>query len=205
MSYSKNLSVIVGFMSLSEVSEAALVLTEVDLATGVIEITNTDSSAFSGTLLEWCRPFQYGTLESGGFSFAAGESRVYGVSAIGGILADDFWIYLDRTGGFGDESVVTTGIVFGSNQAGMGRVNNVVADTGGAAWADASDFVDTAGLGAGPGLTLQLDPFAPLSNTSANWSIGPSNFGSYVIPEPSASALVALGLFGLLGRRSRRT
>lgn len=204
MPHTKGLSVVVGLMTLCEVSRAALVLTEIDLGSGVIEITNTDSAPFSGTRLEWCRPFDYGTLESGGFSFAAGESRVYGVSLIAGTLEDDFWIYLDRTGGFTDESKVTTGVVFGSNQAGLGRVNDVVADTGGAAWADASDFVSTAGLGAGPGLTLQLDPFAPPPNTSASWSVGPSNFGSYVIPEPSVSALIVLSLLGLLGYRSRR-
>jgi len=188
-------------LSLSAPANASIVLTEINLTTGQIELTNTSASLFSGTELEWCRPFNYGVLETGGFSFAAGETRVYTMS-VSGLTADDVWIYLNRTGGFGDESAVTTGIVFGSDQsAAGGRVNAVVADTGGAAWAVNTDFVSTAGITAGQ--TLQLNAGAPASNSSANWSIGAANLGTYAVPEPSSTALLGLAGVSLLLRRRR--
>ena len=172
-------------------AEGSLTLTEVDLASGQIEITNTSDSAMGGALLEWCIPFAYGQMEAGTFSFAPGEVRTYD---IGGPLsaADDLWIYLDRTGGFGATNFVTTGVVWGSNQSGQGRVNSVVTNTGGAAWASNTDFVDTTGLSAG--MTLQAVFPGDMANTSAGWTIGEANLGTFGAGLPSGD-FDADGLF----------
>ena len=159
---------------------ANLELTEVDLSTGRIEITNVADIEVSGTLLEFCVPFIYGALESGGFLFAAGETRVYdtGLGALG--QADDLWIYLDRVGGFGNTQFVTSGVVWGSSQAGQGRVNSVVDNTLGEAWESVDDFVDTSSLGPGQSLQLQYPGDSP--NSSSGWEIATENLGGFTGP-----------------------
>ena len=167
---------LVSVVVLSVAAHANLTLTEVDLGTGDIEITNTSDTEMGGALLEWCIPFRYGQMEAGTFSFAPGEVRTYN---IGGPLseADDLWIYLDRIGGFGGTQFVTTGVVWGSDQSGQGRVNSVVSATGGAAWASNSDFVDISGLT--DGMTLQAIFPGDMTNTSAGWTIAEANLGTF--------------------------
>ncbi len=162
---------------------ANFTLTELNLDTGEFEVTNTSDVAISGALLEWCIPFVYGAAEQGAFEFAPGEVRTYSANrALSG--ADDFWLYLDRTsGGFGNTSLVTSGVVWGSSQAGQGRVDSVVNNTGGAAWASNTDFVDISGLQ--PGQTLQAIFPGDSANGSAGWTIGPANFGSFGPATPS--------------------
>ena len=176
-----SVSIAILFVMCAGVS-ASLTLTELDLATGEFEVTNTSDVTVSGALLEWCVPFVYGVSEGGAFDFAPGEVRTY--SANRSLSnADDFWLYLDRTGGFGNTSTVTSGVVWGSSQAGQGRVNSVVQNTGGAAWASNTDFVDISGLE--PGQTLQAIFPGDSANTSAGWTIGPANFGSFGAAAPS--------------------
>ena len=161
---------------------ANFTLTELDLATGEFEVTNTSDVTISGALLEWCVPFVYGAAEQGTFDFAPGEVRTYSANRPLS-AADDFWLYLDRTGSFGDTSIVTSGVVWGSSQAGQGRVNSVVTNTGGAAWASNTDFVDISGLQ--PGQTLQAIFPGDGANGSAGWTIGAANFGSFGSATPS--------------------
>ena len=171
------LMIVAGFVVGAGSASASLELTEVDIAGGMIELTNIGDTPFSGDLLEWCMPFVYGQLETS-FTFATGESRVYSVGP-GGALNDseDLWIYLDRTATFGDTSKVTSGVVWGSDQSGAGRVASVVSATGGEAWADATDFVDTSGLGAGQ--TIQLIYPGDIPNASSGWTVDEANLGVF--------------------------
>jgi hypothetical protein len=173
----KQLGVIAMMFALSaSVASATLELTELDLATGTIEMTNVGTTDVTGNLLEWCIPFVYGQMESGGFTFAPGESRVYTLpGSLSG--ADDLWIYQDRTGGFSNTATVISGIVWGSSQSGQGRVNSVVTNTGGEAWASTTDFVDISGLGAGQTLQLLFPGDTP--NESSGWTIADANFGTF--------------------------
>lgn len=154
-----------------------LELTEIDLFSGDIEITNIGDVATGGAMLEWCVPFLYGQLEIGTFSFEPGEVRTYNLGQPLDVAGEDLWIYLDRTGNFGDESKVTTGAVWGSDQSGQGRVNAVVDETGGAAWAVNTDFIPTTGITMGQ--TLQLIPPGNNPNSSSGWEIALANFGSF--------------------------
>ncbi|MEM7312197.1 MAG: hypothetical protein AAF497_03500 [Planctomycetota bacterium] len=158
-------------------ANATLELSEVDLSTGMIEMTNVGTTTVTGTLLEWCIPFAYGPMESGGFSFAPGESRVYSIG--GPILSssDDLWIYQDRSGGFSNTATVISGIVWGSSQAGQGRVNSVVNNTGGEAWESNTDFIDISGIGAGQTIQLLFPGDNP--NRSDGWTIDDENLGSF--------------------------
>lgn len=175
---------------------AELRMTELDLATGQVELTNIGDTIHSATSLDWCVPFTYGTLESGGYSFEPGESRVYDIP-FSFLDADDIWFYEDRVDpGFGDVTKVITGLIWGSNQAGRGRVNEVVDETTGV-WADNTDFVSTVGLSAGQ--TLQAIYPGTDIDQSIGWTIGESNLGVFV-PEPSAFILLILGASGMWRR-----
>ena len=135
-------------------------------------------------------------MESGGYSFEPGESRVYDIP-FSFLDADDIWFYEDRVDpGFGDVTKVITGLIWGSNQAGRGRVNEVVDETTGV-WADNTDFVSTVGLSAGQ--TLQAIYPGTDIDQSIGWTIGESNLGVFV-PEPSAFILLILGASGMWRR-----
>lgn len=170
------LGLIVGLLVVHE-ARANVVLTELDLATGTIELTNISGSTVTGTTLEWCIPFVYGGLESGGYSFGAGETRTYTLSVGALNAADDLWIYKDRIGSFNNTAAVVTGVVWGANQAGQGRVDSVVKNTNGAAWAMNTDFVSTAGLMAGQ--TIQVNAPALAPNASSGWSIDTAGLGEF--------------------------
>jgi hypothetical protein len=157
-------------------ASANIELTEVDLANGVIELTNTSGTVSSGVILEWCVPFSYGVLETAGYSFLPGETRTYNLGFNFG-SADDLWIYKDRTGNFGQTDRVISGVVYGSNQAGAGRVDSVVSNTGGDAWAANTDFVATAGIMSGQTLQMSAPALAP--NASSGWEIASSSLGSF--------------------------
>jgi len=182
----------------ASIANAAIVLTEVDFATDTIELTNIGDTNFSGTRLDWCVPFSYGSLQLGGFTFTPGESRTYTIGFnLDAASGDDLWIYLDRGPSFGNESEVTTGVVWGSNQAGSGRVNAVVAESD--AWDVAADFVTTGSIGAGQ--TIQLAPGSPPASTSPSWIIADANLGSYapkielsltIKPGPGANQVTVL-------------
>ena len=180
--------------------QAELRLTELDLSTGQVELTNIGSTVHEATSLDWCIPFAYGSMESGGFSFQPGESRVYTISSTF-FDADDLWFYQDRVDpGFGDETKVVTGIVWGSSQAGQGRVDAVVNETSGV-WASNTDFVSTAGLL--PGQTLQAIYPGTNIDQSIGWTIGDANLGVFV-PEPSGLALLLMGLVAFRCQRRER-
>jgi hypothetical protein len=163
-------------LGVSGVGQAQLVLTEVDFATNTIEITNVSGSVFSGTRLDWCVPFVYGTMQGGSFSFAAGEVRTYVIGSISATVGNDLWIYLNNSG-FNTESQVTTGVIWGSVQQGNGRTNNVVAKSN--AWDVATDFVETITPAIPAGHTMQLKAGSPSSATSASWEIAAANLGTY--------------------------
>ena len=194
----KNRAILIASLILSPLtSYSALLVTELDFSSNTIEITNTGSTSFAGSTLEWCVPFAYGTLESSSFTYISGEVRTYNVSSLTNVGGDDLWIYLNRSGGFSDMSAVITGAVWGSDQSGQGRVDAAV--SGSSAWGSNTDFISTSGLGAGQ--TLQLDPANPVSGSSANWSIGTANLGTFAIPEPSSLLLTSLGGLLLLARK----
>ncbi|MDA1006956.1 MAG: hypothetical protein O3A87_10835 [Verrucomicrobia bacterium] len=164
-------------LGVSGVGQAQLTLTEVDFATNTIEITNVSASTFSGTRLEWCVPFEYGTMHAASFSFAAGEVRTYVISKnISATVGDDLWIYLNNSG-FNTESQVTTGVIWGSVQQGNGRTNAVVAESD--AWDVVTDFVQTITPAIPAGHTMQLKAGSPSSATSASWEIAAANLGTY--------------------------
>ena len=160
-------------------ARANLVLTEVDFSTNTIEITNTGPSACPGTSLDWCVPFAYGpAMESGGFTFAAGESRTYVIPfALSPTVGEELWIYLDNSDFFEDESEVVTGVVWGSDQSGaiLTRISEVVNES--SAWSSTSDFVPTAPVPSDH--TLQLLPGSPPAHVSSSWTVAPANLGSY--------------------------
>ena len=179
---------------------AELRLTELDLSTGQVEITNVSDAVLEATSLDWCIPFIYGTMESGGFSYEPGESRVYTIPSTF-FDSDDLWFYQDRVDpGFGDETKVVTGIVWGSSQAGQGRVDAVVNETTGV-WASNTDFVATDGLM--PGQTLQAIYPGDNIDQSIGWTIADANLGVFV-PEPNTLSLLVAGLLVSCVRRRRQ-
>lgn len=99
--------------------EANLRITEVNPATGQIEVTNTGGAFVQSANVWFCYRFVYPIPFATGTSWAAGERKVATVASLNA-TDSDLWLYL--TNGFGNGNNITNGLKYGP-QANVGRMS----------------------------------------------------------------------------------
>ncbi|MEM6687833.1 MAG: PEP-CTERM sorting domain-containing protein [Planctomycetota bacterium] len=207
------LALLVGLMAILSpgTSRGGIVITEVDLANNLIELTN--DGIMNVDISTWwlCNrvngsPF-YATVSSAtsinGSSFEAsgaadlilenGDVLVLNVDA--GLLPDangEFAFY--NTNSFGSTSAIEDYILWGNP-----GIRDIVADNAGL-WID-NESIDVSGIGAGE--TIQL-----LSGTgvqASEYGIAPATLGFVAaVPEPSVTLVLSAGALIVSARRKRR-
>ena len=188
-------------------SNAAIVISEIDLANNRVELVNTGTSSVDLTNYWWCNrengsPFyqQINTTNSvvdAGLStgslttFGAGDILVLDISA--SFLPDiNGELGLYNTNTFGASAAIEDYVLWGNT-----GVRDAVAE-GASIWTD-NEFIDVSGLGAGDSIQLRN---GELGNSASEYFLGASSFG--VVPEPSSTLLLSLGAFGLGLIRKRK-
>lgn len=142
-------------------------ITEVDPATGRVEVTHVGATPFTtATSLPFCHRFNYASVIPANTTFGAGESKVFVVLGLN-TTDSDIWLYRDRN--FSFASSIITGIKYGP-AANVGRTG-LAASVG--LWPSASAFV------AAPAAGQSLQPVSLESTCTTNWFSGTPNFGSF--------------------------
>ena len=156
-----------GFFNTSSAAMEDLWITEVDPASGEVEVTNIGSEPVTTTsALPFCYRFSYSAAVPSGTTFGVGESKVFTIASLNG-TDSDLWLY--TAGSFSNANLITSGLKWGP-QSGVGRTT--IASNAGK-WSGNDSFVDVPPAGQ----TLQLtgaDPFA-----ASNWTTGEPNLGSF--------------------------
>jgi hypothetical protein len=123
-------------------------ITEIDPATGEVEVSNAGPAFTTPTSYPFCHRFNYQTTVTSGLFFATGGIHVISVSGLNG-ADSDIWLYSNSS--FANPASVVHGLKYGS-QPNVGRVG--VASTAGL-WPGASAYVNTPPAG----MTLSWDGF----------------------------------------------
>lgn len=146
-------------------------ITEVNPATGEVEVTNVGGEPFTvSSPLPFCHRFNYATSIPSGTTFNPGQSRVFVLSGLNA-TDSDLWLY--RNFSFGSAASMISGLKYGP-QANVGRTG--LASSGGL-WNGAGSFVPVPPAGQ----SLQLTGPNPFS--SLNWSAGSPNLGTFSPPR----------------------
>lgn len=142
-------------------------ITEVNPATGQIEVTHIGATQFTTTSsLPFCHRFNYFTVIPANTTFGAGESKVFVVAGLN-TTDSDIWLY--RDGNFTFASSIITGMKYGP-AANVGRTA-LAASVG--LWPSASAFVPA------PAAGQSLQPVSIEATRTTNWFSGTPNFGSF--------------------------
>jgi len=142
-------------------------ITEVNPATGQIEVTHIGATQFTTTSsLPFCHRFNYFTVIPGNTTFGPGESKVFVVAGLN-TTDSDIWLY--RDGNFTFASSIITGMKYGP-AANVGRTA-LAAAVG--LWPSASAFVPV------PAAGQSLQPVTIEATRTTNWFSGTPNFGSF--------------------------
>jgi hypothetical protein len=142
-------------------------ITEVNPATGQVEVTHIGTTQFTTTSsLPFCHLFNYASGIPIGTAFGAGESKVFTVSGLNS-SASDLWLYLDSN--FPNPGSIITGLKYGSS-ASLGRTSVAVAA---GIWPSTSAFVPL------PSSNQSLQPVTIEATRTTNWFSGTPNFGSF--------------------------
>lgn len=146
-------------------------ITEVNPATGQVEVTHAGATGFTvGSFLPFCHSFNYGSGIPAGTTFAPGESKSFTVSGLG-TTASDLWLYNDSN--FASSGSIISGVKFGSS-ASLGRTSVAVA---------AGIWPSTGAFLALPRAGESLQPFQLTDASTTNWFSGVPNFGSFAPAE----------------------
>ncbi len=147
-------------------------ITEIDLSTGTVEVTNTSPDPVTlSANMPFCHRFDYSSSISGGTSFTGGESQTFSVSGLNA-TEGDLWLYDEGTGNFNNGSAIISGLQYGSNNGGSGWGRTGLASTVNK-WTSSSDFVPLPASGE----TLQLNALE--TNDPANWVSQASTLNSF--------------------------
>ncbi len=142
-------------------------ITEVNPATGQVEVTHIGATPFTTTSsLPFCHRFNYFTAIPANTTFGPGESKVF---VVAGLNATDSDIWLYRDGNFGSAASIITGMKYGP-AANVGRTA-LAASVG--LWPSASAFVPA------PAAGQSLQPLSLEATRTTNWFSGTPNFGSF--------------------------
>lgn len=142
-------------------------ITEVNPATGEVEVTHTASAPFTTTSpLPFCHRFNYATVIPANTTFGAGESKVFVVAGLN-TTDSDIWLYRDAQ--FSLAVSLITGMKYGP-AANVGRTS-LAASVG--LWPGASAFVPA------PPAGQSLQPVTLEATRTTNWFSGAPNFGSF--------------------------
>lgn len=142
-------------------------ITEVNPATGQVEVTHIGTTQFTTTSsLPFCHRFNYFTVIPANTTFAPGESKVFVVAGLN-TTDSDIWLY--RDGNFTFASSIITGMKYGP-AANVGRTS-LAASFG--LWPSASAFVPA------PATGQSLQPVTIEATRTTNWFSATPNFGSF--------------------------
>lgn len=142
-------------------------ITEVNPATGQVEVTHIGTTPFTAaTSLPFCHRFNYFSVIPANTTFGAGESKVFVVAGLN-TTDSDIWLY--RDGNFTFASSIITGMKYGP-AANVGRTA-LAASVG--LWPSASAFVPAPAAGG------SLQPVNIAATTTTNWFSGTPNFGGF--------------------------
>jgi len=142
-------------------------ITEVNPATGQVEVTHVGATGFTtATSLPFCHEFIYFSTIPSGTSFGPGESKVFTVGGLNS-SAGDLWLYRDSN--FANPASIITGLKYGTS-ASVGRTAVAVAA---GIWPSTSAFVPT------PPNGQSAQPFTITDTQTTNWFACTPNFGSF--------------------------
>lgn len=142
-------------------------ITEVNPATGQVEVTHIGATQFTTTSsLPFCHRFNYFTVIPANTTFGTGESKVFVVAGLN-TTDSDIWLY--RDGNFTFASSIITGMKYGP-ATNVGRTA-LAASVG--LWPSASAFVPA------PAAGQSLQPVSIEATRTTNWFSGTPNFGSF--------------------------
>ncbi len=142
-------------------------ITEVNPATGQVEVTHIGATQFTtSSSLPFCHRFNYFTVIPANTTISPGESKVFVVAGLN-TTDSDIWLY--RDGNFTFASSIITGMKYGP-AANVGRTA-LAASVG--LWPSASAFVPA------PAAGQSLQPVSIEATRTTNWFSGTPNFGSF--------------------------
>lgn len=142
-------------------------ITEVNPATGQVEVTHIGATQFTtASSLPFCHRFNYFTVIPANTTFGAGESKVFVVAGLN-TTDSDIWLY--RDGNFTFASSIITGMKYGP-AANVGRTA-LAASVG--LWPSASAFVPA------PAAGQSLQPVSIEATRTTNWFSGAPTLGSF--------------------------
>lgn len=146
-------------------------ITEVNPATGQVEVTHTGVTGFTvGSFLPLCHTFSYDSGVPAGTTFGPGESKTFTVSGLNSV-ASDVWLFRDSF--YTSSGSIITGVKYGSS-ASLGRTSVAVAA---GIWPSTSAFLPL------PRSGESLQPFKLSDTPTTNWFSGVPNFGTFAAAE----------------------
>ncbi len=131
-------------------------ITEVDPATGQVEITNTGNAFVSSTNRPFCHRFFYQNVINASTDFAAGGIELFSLNNLDP-SSTDLWLY--RSSPFGSASNIVHGLQYGGGPTGRAGLASGVD-----LWSGAASFAPTPPAG----MTLAWDGFG---NTAFDWYV----------------------------------
>lgn len=201
----KTILSLVALSLLSAASQAAIVISEIDLANNKIELVNTGPAAVDLTGYFFCNLFTGSPVYIGitlgqvdvpnsttnSLNMAAGNVLTFSMAAA--FVTDatgELGLYVNGSN-FGDAGNMVDYVGWGAN----GQRDSVAATKG--IWGNGT-FVNVTGITAGQ--TIQLKQgFA--GNSVGDYQLAASTIGAIQVPEPTAAALLGFGLLALARRR----
>jgi hypothetical protein len=146
---------------------ADLRITEIDPATGEVEVTHTASTAFTtSSALPFCHRLNYSSVVPANTTFGPGESRSFVVAGLNR-LDSDLWLYRDSV--FTSPGSIITGVKYGP-AANVGRTSVAVAA---GIWPSVGAFVPL------PAQGQSLQPVSLEATPTTNWFSADPVFGDF--------------------------